>query len=186
MKIGLRIDVDTFRGTRDGVPALCAALEKHSIKATFYFSVGPDNMGRHLWRMFRPEFFKKMLRSKAQKLYGWDILFKGVVGQGPIIGERLRSIISDTAAAGHEIGLHAWDHYSWQMHLDKYSRHDVHAVLRKGVDMLGDITGAPPVCSAAPSWKANDDVLKEKGFAFKHNRIAGERISFVRLWTRLL
>jgi undecaprenyl phosphate-alpha-L-ara4FN deformylase len=170
MRVGLRIDVDTFRGTRFGVPNLCEILAEHSAKATFFFCVGPDNMGRHLWRLLRPAFFFKMMRTKAASLYGWDILFKGTFWQGPLIGQKLAPVIRTAADNGHEVGLHAWDHHQWQAHLDTMTDEQIYNAVKKGTDQLAKILGRQPVCSAVPAWKCNDAVLLAKSkFDFNYN-----------------
>jgi undecaprenyl phosphate-alpha-L-ara4FN deformylase len=170
MKIGLRIDVDTFRGTRLGVPNLCRLLAASSIKASFFFSVGPDNMGRHLWRLLKPTFLWKMLRTKAASLYGWDILLRGTFWPGPIIGEKLGSVIRSAFDTGHEIGLHAYDHHAWQARIDTMDDDNIYRELKKGYDLLEKILGKPPTCSAAPGWKCNDMVLLAKNrFPFDYN-----------------
>ncbi|MBW2117279.1 MAG: 4-deoxy-4-formamido-L-arabinose-phosphoundecaprenol deformylase [Deltaproteobacteria bacterium] len=170
MKIGLRIDVDTFRGTKYGVPNLCRILSCYSIKASFFFSVGPDNMGRHLWRLTRPSFFRKMLRTRASSLYGWDILLRGTFWPGPVIGENLGTIIRSTSDAGHEVGLHAWDHHAWQAHIDTMDGDAIYRSLNRGVELLTRIIGRLPTCSAVPGWKCKDLVLREKArFSFDYN-----------------
>jgi undecaprenyl phosphate-alpha-L-ara4FN deformylase len=170
MKIGLRIDVDTFRGTELGVPKLCEILADHSIKATFFFSVGPDNMGRHLWRLLKPAFFLKMLRSHAASLYGWDFIFKGTFWPGPLIGKELAPIIKAAADAGHEAGLHTWDHHAWQTHLDEMDSAQIFSCLDMGNRKLKHILSKDVLCSADPGWKSNSVTLKEKTkFPFRFN-----------------
>lgn len=178
MKMGLRIDVDTFRGTRIGVPSLCRVLARHGIKATFFFTVGPDNMGRHLWRLLRPAFLWKMLRTRASRLYGWDILLRGTFWPGSVIGKRLAGVIRDAAQVGHEVGLHAWDHHAWQAHIDRMDADTICRSLDWGAELLSELLGHPPICSAVPGWKCNDRVLKEKArFAFRYNSdCRGDRI----------
>lgn len=169
-EVGLRIDVDTLRGTREGVPRLLEILARHNISASFFFSVGPDNMGRHLWRLIKPAFLKKMLRSRAASLYGWDILLAGTFWPGRKIGLRMSKVIAQAHQAGHEIGLHAWDHYKWQTHVDDMPQANIKSELQKAYDALHTITGCEPRCSAVAGWKCNENVLAVKeGYAFHYN-----------------
>jgi undecaprenyl phosphate-alpha-L-ara4FN deformylase len=162
MMLGLRVDVDTLNGTRQGVPALCELFRRHGIQASFFFSVGPDNMGRHIWRLLRPAFLFKMLRTKAASLYGWDILLLGTFWPGPDIGAKGAAMIRSACEDGHEIGLHAWDHHGWQAHLDTMDRDAIRKALERGYKRITDITGQAPICSAVPAWKCTPVVLEEK------------------------
>ena len=65
MKLALKIDVDTYRGTLEGVPRLVELLRKHDAQATFLFSLGPDHTGRAIKRVFRRGFLKKVSRTSV-------------------------------------------------------------------------------------------------------------------------
>ena len=179
-QLGIRVDVDTYRGTKLGVPRLLEIFDTHKVKATFVFSVGPDNMGRHVWRLLRPSFLAKMLRSNAPGLYGWDILLRGTIVPGPIIADKLPEVIRAAADAGHEIGLHAWDHHAWQARVDSQSREELRDILQRGWDKLRGVLGAEPVCTSAPAWKVTDAALlaKEDLKARYHSDCRGTQIFY--------
>jgi undecaprenyl phosphate-alpha-L-ara4FN deformylase len=169
-RVGLRIDADTFRGTQEGILNLLKVLSEHRVKASFFFSVGPDNMGRNIWRLFRPEFLRKMWRTKATRLYGWDILLKGTFWRGPLIGKKLGHLFKAAASEGHELGLHAWDHYRWQTHIGRMAGEAIYRDLLQGYEAICDSAGVSPVCSAAPAWHITDLALLEKAkFPFRYN-----------------
>lgn len=170
MKLALRVDVDTFRGTRDGVPRLLDLLAARNVKATFFFTLGPDNMGRHLLRLLKPKFAAKMLRSGAASLYGWDILLAGTLWPGRRIGAALARVLRAAEAAGHEVGLHAWDHHRWQVAARRMTPAALHAELARGAEAFAAALGRPPDCSAAAGWVCDERILAAKeAFGFRYN-----------------
>src|SRR5512146_1224062 len=116
-QIALKIDVDTYRGTREGVPRLVDALQRHQAQATFFFSLGPDHTGRAIKRVFRPGFMKKVSRTSVVEHYGIKTLLYGTLLPGPDIGRKCTDIMRSVRDAGFEVGIHCYDHIRWQDHV---------------------------------------------------------------------
>jgi undecaprenyl phosphate-alpha-L-ara4FN deformylase len=112
-----------------------------------------------------------MWRSRAARLYGWDILFRGLLTRGPLIGKRLAAVIRQTANEGHEVGLHAWDHFGWQSAaLTSRASLFIAEDLRRGVEEFQSVVGRPPDCSAAPAWLGTREAVKLKAaYPFRYN-----------------
>ena len=88
-RVALKVDCDTLEGTREGVPRLLEMFAARGIRATFFFTLGPDRSGVAVRRVFtRKGFLRKMIRSRAPALYGWRTMLYGTLLPAPMIGRR--------------------------------------------------------------------------------------------------
>lgn len=160
MRIALKVDVDTLRGTREGVPALTALFQRLGVNATFLFSVGPDHTGRALRRLLRPGFLAKVLRTSVPSTYGLKTLAYGTLLPGPDIGRRAAGPMRAAREAGFEVGLHAWDHVRWQDAVARKSRAWTEREWERGLEAYMRVFGGMPDCCGAAGWQVNDHVLE--------------------------
>jgi undecaprenyl phosphate-alpha-L-ara4FN deformylase len=154
-RIGLKVDVDTLRGTREGVPRLMALFKKHGIDATFYFSVGPDHTGRAMRRVFRKGFAQKVARTSVLKHYGLKTLLYGVLLPGPDIGRNAGGVMRSVHDAGFEVGLHTYDHVRWQDYVAKATAAWTRVEFERGIEGFRRVFGFAPQSHAAAGWQIN-------------------------------
>ncbi|MBB5189565.1 peptidoglycan/xylan/chitin deacetylase (PgdA/CDA1 family) [Silvimonas terrae] len=158
--LALKIDVDTFRGTRVGVPRLVEALQRHKANATFLWSLGPDHTGRAIKRVFRPGFMKKVSRTSVVEHYGIKTLMYGTLLPGPDIGKRCAELMRSVAAAGFENGIHTWDHIRWQDGVAGADEAWTRAELNKAAERFNSIFGEPATTHGAAGWQMNEHAYR--------------------------
>ena len=155
MKLALKIDVDTYRGTRDGVPRLLEMLQRHGAGATFLFSLGPDHTGRAIKRAFRPGFMQKVARTSVVEHYGIVTLLYGTVLPGPDIGRRCADVMRRVRDAGFEVGIHTYDHVKWQDHVAAADARWTEREMQLACDRFEEIFGAHARVHGAAGWQMN-------------------------------
>jgi undecaprenyl phosphate-alpha-L-ara4FN deformylase len=160
MRLALKVDVDTLRGTREGVPRLVELLQRHGAEATFLFSLGPDHTGRAIKRVFRPGFFSKVSRTSVVAHYGLKTLLYGTLLPGPDIGRRCAATMRRVRDAGFEVGIHCWDHVKWQDGVAEASAEWTDRQMRLAVDRFAEIFGEPPRVHGAAGWQMNAHALR--------------------------
>ena len=158
--LGLKIDVDTYWGMKNGVPSLLQTLKEFNLKGTFFLSIGPDNSGRAALQLIKnPLFLKKMMRTNAPALYGWKTALYGTLLPAPMIALSFPQIVKEIINAGHEVQFHAWDHRRWQDDLSRKSEKWIQEWFAKGMNGFEKLTGKKPTAFGAPSWFIDDRVL---------------------------
>jgi undecaprenyl phosphate-alpha-L-ara4FN deformylase len=156
VRLALKIDADTLRGTRIGVPALAAALKRAGAGATFLFSLGPDHTGRAIRRVFRPGFLGKVSRTSVLEHYGLRTLMYGTLLPGPDISRRAGEVMRSIRAAGFEVGVHCYDHTDWQDYVTHKDARWTEQQMRRASERFEQVFGERPQVHGAAGWQMNE------------------------------
>ena len=155
MKIALKVDAGSYRGTRYGVPRLAAILKARGAGATFLFTLGPDHTGRAIGRAMRSGFMGKVRRTSALGHYGIKTLFYGTLLPAPDIGRECARFMREARDAGFEVGINSWNHVAW--HAKAASANALWT--RRQMDLacarFEEIFGEPARIHAAAGWQMN-------------------------------
>lgn len=159
MPLAIKVDVDTDLGTRAGVLPLAEICRRHEVPALFLFSLGPDHMGRSIFRIFQPGFLRKIFRTRVVANYGLRALLHGTLLPAPHLGRRCAGTMRQVAEAGFEVGIHAYDHYRWQNQLWRWSLAQTRAEFGKAVAEFERIFGRAPTVAGAAGWQCSPHSL---------------------------
>ncbi len=165
----LKIDVDTYRGTREGTMNLVSMLKAHQAQATFLFSLGPDHTGWALRRALRPGFFSKVSRTSVVEHYGIKTLMYGTLLPGPDIGKDCAGEMRSVRDAGFECGIHTWDHVLWQDNVANRDGAWSTKMMRKAAARFTQVFGSAPRTHGAAGWQMNNAAFAEHdtaGYAY--------------------
>ena len=156
-RIALKIDADTYRGTRSGIPALLEILQRHSAVGTFFFSLGPDHSGR------------EERATSLSRYYDLPTRLYGRLWPGPSIGDRHADLLRQTNEAGFEVGIHAWNRVNWEQKIQRAENSWVEAEFAKACTRFAEIFPDTPKVHAAAGWRMNRHALRltqRLGFAY--------------------
>ncbi|MDR1732366.1 MAG: polysaccharide deacetylase family protein [Synergistaceae bacterium] len=151
-ELAVKIDVDTLKGYMETMPRLLDLLGERKIRASVFFSTGPENSSGMLQKILQKGLFAKILRQETPP----------IVFSNPDIMKR-------TLNEGHDCGIRRWDGVRWKETLPKMSREEIRQDLTKSVEVFSGVAGTPPQCASSPGFQVSVDSLTvqdELGFVY--------------------
>ena len=150
----MRIDLESQKGIKDGLPNLLKLFKKHGVKGSFYLTMGGES---NVFEILRNR--GKLKTAAERKIELWSKKDKIRMVLSPIdFTKKNRRLLKKVIDDGHELGLHGWKHREWTRNLENV---DIKKRLRQMTDRYLEYFGRIPASWASPGFNVNKEVLKE-------------------------
>ena len=149
----LRVDLESDKGIKKGVPKLLDLLKKHNIKASFYLSIGGES---NIFEILK--YRGNLKTSRERKIKVWSLKDKLRMAFFPrdFVKEN-KKILKRILEEGHELGLHGWKHREWTRGLEKI---DIKKKIKDSINKYIQLFGKKPTSFASPGFNINNKVLE--------------------------
>ncbi|MAG01700.1 hypothetical protein CMI42_00005, partial [Candidatus Pacearchaeota archaeon] len=149
----LRIDLESDKGIKEGLPRLLDLMKKYNIKASFYLSMGGESNILELLK-----YRNKLKTSNERKIRIWSLKEKlrMVLFPRDFVKENKKTL-KRILEEGHELGLHGWKHREWSRGLERIN---INNTIDKSINTYIRLFGKKPTSFASPGFNVNNKVLE--------------------------
>ena len=149
----LRIDLESDKGIKEGVPKLLDLLKKYDLKASFYLSMGGES---NIFELLR--YRNKLKTSGERNIKIWTLKDKLRMVLFPRDFVKLNlKILKRILEEGHELGLHGWKHREWTRGLKEIN---IENTVKKSIKKYKKLFDKKPISFASPGFNVNNKVLE--------------------------
>ncbi len=147
----LRVDLESYKGIKYGLPNILDLLAEFDLKASFYLVMGGES---NLIELLR--YREKIKGERKIKVYTLKEKLRIALFPCDFVTKNL-NIIRRILREGHELGIHGWKHRAWTRALDKINIEEhIKKAKQKYIKLFSQI----PISFAAPGFRTNMEVIK--------------------------
>jgi peptidoglycan/xylan/chitin deacetylase (PgdA/CDA1 family) len=161
-KFTLRVDLESNKGIRKGLPRLLDLLKKYNLKASFYLVMGGESS---LKEIINHRGKLKSAGERSLKIWSTKEKIRMVLFPKDFVKDNI-NILRRILEEGHELGLHGWKHRAWTRGLDRINiREHVIKAKKKYLKIFDKL----PISFCSPGFNSNPKVIKileEEGIRF--------------------
>ncbi len=158
MVFSLRIDLESDKGIKEGLPRILNLLRKYGIKASFYLVMGGES---NLFDILK--YRRNLPGERKIKVFSKKELIRMVILPRDFVKEN-RKLLNRILEEGHELGIHGWKHRAWTRGLEKIN---IERQINLSVKRYYSFFGIKPISFCSPAFRINKkvvDILDKKGF----------------------